>query len=293
MSLEIKEILKVAEARLSGAGCSEAKLDAEELLCFLMKFDRTRLFMHWGRELDEKLCEAYFRLLDRRAAREPLHYIIGRRAFMGLDFAVDGRVLIPRRDTECLVEAVLAHTEREKSPARWRALEIGAGSGAIAVSLCRNRADLKMKATDISSAALALARKNAAALGVADRIRFVESDVFDGLRSGLGGAKYHLIVSNPPYIPSGALPGLEPEISEHEPAEALDGGADGLRFYRRILERAHLFLRKGGAIFLEIGFDQAEAVTGLIKETGRYGAPAVLKDLSGNDRVVSAVIAGS
>jgi release factor glutamine methyltransferase len=291
MGLETKEILQIAEARLADAGCAEAKIDAEELLCFLLKFDKTQLFMHWGKELDEKLCEAYFRLLDVRAARKPLHYIIGKRAFMGFDFAVDESVLIPRSDTECLAEAVLAHMEREKRPARgWRALEIGVGSGAISVSLCKNRADLKVKATDISAAALATARKNAAALGVADRMRFAESDVFAGLRAGFGGVKYHVVVSNPPYIPSGVLPTLAPEISEYEPAEALDGGADGLDVYRRILEGAHLFLRKGGVLFLEIGFDQAAAVTDLIQETGRYDAPAVLKDLAGNDRIVSAAL---
>jgi release factor glutamine methyltransferase len=289
MSLEIKELLRVAEARLAGAGCEEAKVDAEELLCFLLKLDKTQLFISRSKAPDEKLCEAYFELLDLRAARKPLHYIIGRRAFMGFDFAVDERVLIPRRDTEILAEALLAYMEREKSPSGgWRALEIGVGSGAIAVSLCRNRPDLRMKATDISPAALAVARKNAAALGVRDRIRFAESDIFDGLRSGFGGAKYHILLSNPPYIASDVLKTLAPEIREHEPAEALDGGADGLSAYRRILEKAHLYLKKDGALFLEIGFDQAEAVTNLIEETGRYGAPAIRKDLSGNDRVVYA-----
>jgi release factor glutamine methyltransferase len=208
---------------------------------------------------------------------------------MGLDFAVDERVLIPRQDTEILAEALLAYMKREKSPSRsWRVLEIGVGSGAIAVSLCKNRADLRMKATDISRAALAVARKNAAALAVSDRIRFVESDMFDRLRAGFGGAKYHIIVSNPPYIASGALQNLAPEIRDYEPAEALDGGADGLAAHRRILEKAHLYLKKKGALFLEIGFDQAEAVTELIKETGRYDAPALHKDLSGNDRVLCA-----
>jgi release factor glutamine methyltransferase len=289
MGVEIKELLRVAEARLASAGCAEAKLDAEELLCFLLKFDKTRLFVHWSDEPDEKLCEAYFRLLDCRAARKPLHYIIGRRAFMGFDFAVNEHVLIPRPDTECLVETVLAHMKREKRPSRgWRALEIGVGSGAIAVSLCKNETDLKMKAADISPEALAVARKNAMDLGVADRIRFAESDVFDGLRLGLGGAKYHIIVSNPPYIPRDTLPTLAPEIRDYEPAKALDGGADGLEIHRRILEKAHLFLRKGGVLFLEIGFDQAEAVTGLIEKTGRYDAPAIFKDLSGNDRVLFA-----
>jgi release factor glutamine methyltransferase len=289
MGLEIKELLRVAEARLADAGCEEAKADAEELLCFLMKLDKTQLFVNRSKEPDEKLCDAYFELLDVRASRKPLHYIIGRREFMGLDFAVDARVLIPRRDTECLVEAVLAYMEREKSPPHgWRALEIGVGSGAIAVSLCRHRADLRMKAVDISPAALDAARENAAALGVHGRIRFAESDMFDGLRTGFGGAKYHIIVSNPPYIPSDTLRTLAPEISEHEPAEALDGGADGLDAYRRLTEGAHLLLKKGGALFFEIGFDQAAAVTDLIEGTGRYAAPAIGKDLSGHDRIVFA-----
>jgi release factor glutamine methyltransferase len=289
MSLEIKELLRVAEARLSDAGCEEAKADAEELLCFLMKFDRTRLFMYWSKEPDEKLCEAYFDLLDIRASRKPLHYIIGRRAFMGFDFAVDERVLIPRRDTEVLAESVLAYMEREKTPPRgFRALEIGVGSGAIAVSLCKHRADLRVKATDISPEALAVARENAAALGVQSRVRFAKSDLFDALRSGICGAKYHIIVSNTPYIPRDALRTLPPEIREYEPATALDGGADGLDFYRRLTEKAHLYLTKKGALFLEIGYDQADAVTGLIKGTERYEAPAVFKDLSGLDRVVFA-----
>jgi release factor glutamine methyltransferase len=289
MGLEIKELLRVAEARLSDAGCEEVKADAEELLCFLMKFDRTQLFINRSKELNEKSCEAYFRLLDIRASRRPLHYIIGSREFMGLNFAVDESVLIPRQDTESLVEAVLAYMEREKSPpGAWRALEIGVGSGAIAVSLCKNRPDLKMKAVDISPAALAVARKNAAALGAAGRIKFVESDIFSGLRSGFGGAKYHIIVSNPPYIPSGALPSLAPEISEYEPRAALDGGEDGLDAYRRITEKAQFYLKERGALFFEIGFDQAEAVTDLIQQTGHYEAPEVFKDLSGNDRVVYA-----
>ncbi|MDR1247381.1 MAG: peptide chain release factor N(5)-glutamine methyltransferase [Clostridiales Family XIII bacterium] len=290
MSLEIKEILQVAEARLKGAGCEEAKTDAEELLCFLMKFDKNQLFMNWGRELDEKLCDAYFELLDVRASRRPLHYIIGRREFMGFDFAVNENVLIPRQDTEILVETVLAHMTREKTPTGgWRALEIGVGSGAVSVSLCKNKSDLKMKATDISPAALAVAKKNAVALAVADRIRFAVSDMFGSLRSGLGGAKYHVIVSNPPYIPEDVLPTLQPEISEYEPAVALCGGAGGLDAYRRILEKAHLYMKKRGTLFLEIGFDQADAVTGLIKETKRYETPEVYKDLSGNDRVVRAI----
>jgi release factor glutamine methyltransferase len=145
-----------------------------------------------------------------------------------------------------------------------------------------------MKAADISQGALAVAKKNASALGVADRLGFVESDIFDGLRSGPFGAKYHIIASNPPYIPHDVLPTLAPEISEYEPAIALDGGADGLDAYRRILEKAHLYMKKQGVLFFEIGFDQAESVAELIKKTGRCKAPEVFKDLSGNDRVIRA-----
>jgi release factor glutamine methyltransferase len=289
MSLEIKELLTMAEARLTGAGCEEAKADAEELLRFLMKFDRTQLFMNWSKAADEKLCDAYFELLDIRASRKPLHYIIGSREFMGYSFAVDENVLIPRQDTETLVEKILEHMESEKTPAGgWRALEIGVGSGAVAVSLCKKRTDLKMKASDISATALAVAKKNASALGVANRIRFVESDMFAKFREGPGGAKYHVIASNPPYIRSGELPDLAPEISGHEPVIALDGGADGLDAYRRIVGKARSYLKNRGALFLEIGGDQAGAVTALITETGRYDAPEVFKDLSGNDRVVRA-----
>jgi release factor glutamine methyltransferase len=289
MSLEIKDILRVAEARLNDAGCEEAKADAEELLCFLMKFDKGGLFVNWGKDIDEKLCEAYFELLDIRASRKPLHYIIGRREFMGHSFEVDERVLIPRQDTEILTETILSYMEREKKPAGgWRALEIGVGSGAVSVSLCKARSDLRMKAADISPEALAVAKKNASALGVADRLGFVKSDIFDGLRSGLFGVKYHIIASNPPYIPHDVLPTLAPEISEYEPAIALDGGADGLDAYRRILEKAHIYLKKQGVLFFEIGFDQAESVVRLIEKTGRYKAPEVYKDLSGNDRVIRA-----
>jgi release factor glutamine methyltransferase len=291
MSLEIKEILKTAQARLSDAGCEEAKTDAEELLCFLMKFDKTQLFVNWGKELDEKSCEAYFELLDIRASRKPLHYITGSREFMGYRFAVNASVLIPRQDTEILVEAILAHMQREKTPpGGFRALEIGVGSGAVAVSLCKERPDLKMKGTDISPEALAVAKINASALGVSDRIRFAESDIFDGIRSGFGSAKYHIIVSNPPYIPRGVLPTLAPEIRGYEPAIALDGGEDGLDAYRRLLENAHLYLKKRGALFFEIGFDRAEAVACLIKETGRYNAPEIFKDLSKNDRIIHTTI---
>jgi release factor glutamine methyltransferase len=289
MSLEIKEILKVAEARLTEAGCEEGKTDAEALLRFLMKFDRTSLFMNWSTILNEKSCDAYFDLVDQRAARKPLQYIVGTQEFMGFSFAVDERVLIPRQDTETLAEAVLAYLRGARRPSNgWRGLDLCTGSGALAVSLCRQWRDLRMTATDVSEGALDAARQNAAAAGVGRRIQFVRSDLFAALRSGFGGRKYHFIVSNPPYVRSGEIPDLQPEIRDHEPRAALDGGPDGLNFYKRMASQAHVYLKKEGVVFLEIGWDQAEAVSRLLARTGKYESPDILRDLAGRDRVLAA-----
>jgi release factor glutamine methyltransferase len=288
MGLEIKEILKIAEARLTEAGCDEARLDAEALLCFLLRLDRGALFMRWSDTLGDKGCEAYFGLVDERAGRKPLQYITGERDFMGVRLAADRRALIPRRETEALAEAATEHMRAGRQPVGgWRALDLCTGGGALAISICAANASVRMTASDISGDALALARENAASNRLQGRIKFVRSDMFDGLRAGLGSAGFDLIVSNPPYIRSGDIQGLQPEISLHEPALALDGGEDGLDAYRRIAGRAHAYLRKKGRVFLEIGHDQAEAVTELLLREGSYGPPTVTKDLGGNDRVVA------
>jgi release factor glutamine methyltransferase len=294
MSLEIKEILRIAESRLGEAGCGEARLDADELLCFLLRLDRGKLFMKWNDVLNDKLCEAYFDLVDLRAGRKPLHYITGSREFMGIDFAVDERVLIPRQDTEILVEAVLDYIRAERPAGRrLRLLDIGAGSGAIAVSLCKYNDDIRAVATDISQDALAVAKKNAAAAGTAGAIKFVRSDIFEGLKRSSSLFGFDIIVSNPPYIRSETLRELEPEIRDHEPAAALDGGPDGLDAYRRIIAGAGGRLKKDGALFLEIGFDQAEDVSALLNDEGRFEAPSIFKDLAGSDRVVFAKVTKS
>ncbi|MDR1136438.1 MAG: peptide chain release factor N(5)-glutamine methyltransferase [Clostridiales Family XIII bacterium] len=289
MSLEVKEILKIAEARLFEAGCDESKLHAEELLCFLMEFEKSKLFFRWNDVLSEKSCEAYFDLVDIRASRKPLQYITGVQEFMGIGFEVDERVLIPRFDTETLVTAVLDFMKNEKTPAGgWKALEIGTGSGAIAVSLCKNSDDVKVTATDISADAISAAKKNAASAGVSGRIKFIESDMFSAFKPGITGAKFNIIISNPPYIRSGDIEKLQPEIREHEPVLALDGGEDGLRAYRSISESAHLYLKKKGVIFLEIGYDQAEAVGSLPGITEHFTDVRIFKDLGECDRVFAA-----
>ena len=289
MSLVIKEIIDIAETRLRKAGCTEARHDAEELMRHILNYDRSRLFMNLATELNEKNCEAYFDLVDLRASRKPLQYIIGSAEFMGVKIKVDERVLIPRQETETLVAVVLKYMSSLGTPfGGWRVLDIGVGSGAIAVSLCARNKDVRVVAGDISEDALVLAKKNAALAGVTSKIRFINSDLFGNIDIQSGRRQFHIIVSNPPYIKRRLIPLLQKEISGFEPVVALDGGYDGLDFYRAIAADAYKYLRKKGRLFLEIGYDQAENVTEIFKTADFYEDMRIFKDLGGNDRVFTA-----
>lgn len=282
MSLLVKDILKIGDQRLIQAGISDHKQDSEELFCFCCHTERKSLFMDWAKEIDDHQCERYFSLLDIRCAGQPLQYITGHQEFMGLDFAVNEHVLIPRMDTEVLVERALALIGEGGRKIR-RVLDLCTGSGAIAVSLAKlSAADLT--ASDISGEALETARKNAAENQA--KVSFICGDLFSPFRKKLGRTRFDLIVSNPPYIPTAVIQELQTEVRDHEPHLALDGGADGLSFYRRIIEEAPDFLRKRGILLLEIGFDQAEAVTELAHARGCYQEAQVVQDLAGLDRVV-------
>lgn len=291
MSIKLKEILVVGENRLKNAGVSDAKVDSELLLMHVLHYDKRKMFMNWSRLLEEDDCMDYFDLLDRRSAGEPTQYIIGDQEFMGINFMVDKRVLIPRQDTEILVEQVLEYSKSKRGS--LKVLDLCTGSGAIAISLAVKNSQLKITASDISEEALDVATSNAAAADVLKRIDFAQSNLFAGFKSGFRGAKFDIIVSNPPYIKSAVLPTLQREIYEHEPMLALDGGPDGLDCYRRIVEDAPKYLRKEGVLFLEIGHDQAEYLRQLIEVSGKYKAEIeVIKDLAGQDRVVIARING-
>jgi release factor glutamine methyltransferase len=291
MSLIMKELLQIGEAALSKAGCMDPRIDAELLMMFLLKMDKRQLFIKSPNVLDEKTCEAYFRLVDVRAGGTPVQYITGEQEFMGISFKVNKDVLIPRQDTETLVEeaihAVKDLTARKKAPrGDWLALDLCCGCGAIGISLCKLVKDMKVTATDISGKALDVAAENARNAGVARLIRFVEGDLFSPLRKGIGGTKFHMILSNPPYIRRDFIPALQREIVEHEPLLALDGGEDGLDFYRRITAEAPTYLRPEGLLFLETGYDQGEAVCALAGDMGLFEDISVIKDLAGHDRVV-------
>lgn len=294
MSLIIKELLSIAEARLSDAGCMDSKVDARILLCNLLRKDKIFLFTHMGEPLDDHRCELYFDLIDVRASRKPLQYILESQDFMGLRFKVNEHVLIPRQDTETLVEHALDYLKKTKPPmGGFDVLDLCCGSGAISVSLAYYLEKIKIKvvATDLSAEALAVAKENAAGYKPSKSIQFLQGNLFEPFpkdKKGRAKKQFDLIISNPPYIRSDVIPTLQAEVAEFEPRMALDGGTDGLDLYRKIAMEAPAYLKKSGVLMLEIGCDQGEGVTALLKANPFFGAVRIEKDLAGLDRVVIA-----
>ena len=298
MSLPIKELINIGTKQLRDAGVADAEIDAKELYCFMQHMDRTALMLRWQEVLQDNQCEAYFDLIERRASRVPLQHITGRQEFMGLPFEVNEKVLIPRQDTETMVEDALELME--KGTLRGQeytdglkkggdVLDLCCGSGAIGISIAKLAKGAHVTCADLSNEALEVAKRNAR-LNDCKSVKFTESDMFDAFCGKLGKKKFNLIISNPPYIPPSVIEELEPEVRDHEPMMALDGGQDGLDFYRIIAEQAPEHLKKGGVLMLEIGFDQKEAVKGLLQETGRFEKIIGLTDLTGKDRIICAVL---
>ena len=272
--MTIREALRAATARLEQADVPDADVDASYLLASVLKEDTLAMRINGHRALTEEQEKAFDALCDRRAAREPLQYILGETEFMGLTFHVEPGVLIPRADTEILVEKALAWMKPGA-----RVLDIGTGSGAIAVSLAKLGRQAQVTAVDVSDRALEIARRNAERNGAA--VEFVKSDCFSALKD----RKYDMIVSNPPYISEDEMRGLMPEVTR-EPELALFGGADGLDFYRRISREASEYLNEGGCLLFEIGWLQKDAVSALVK--AHIGEPFALRDYGQNWRVVGA-----
>ena len=296
----VRELAAKGVDRLRRAGVESPRLDAGLLLAKVL--DKDRHFLHVNPDYcpDVGVEAEYYALLNRRAAGEPLQYLTGIQEFMGLVFTVNPSVLIPRSDTETLVEEVLDRlkgyrgmgvSETPETPGsgmdgdRVLGLDLGTGSGAIAVSLACYFAGLYVKAVDISPEALRVAQKNAVRHGVADRIDFLRGDLFSPFEGT--GQKFDLIVSNPPYISGKEMRELQREVL-HEPQSALYGGSDGLCFYKKIVAGAPEFLKRGGLLAVEIGYDQAAAVIDLLNQTGVFKYTEVVKDLAGRCRVVLA-----
>lgn len=279
--------LQLGAARLAQAGVDSARLDSEVLLRQVLALAQGEFYLRLGDRLSSRDQQRFQQLLERRAAREPLAYIIGHKEFWSLDFIVMPAVLIPRPETELLVELAVAYAREYRHPRPIKILDIGTGSGAIAVSLAACLPASEVWATDISSAALRIAEANAKRYGVEKRMRFFRGDLYDALDQA--GARFDLIIANPPYIRRMKLNALAPEIRDWEPAEALDGGIDGLDYYPRTIGAAPAHLVEGGRVLLEIGSDLAEAVVGLFAGAGSYLPASVHRDYAGQDRVVTAV----
>ncbi len=286
--MTLGQLLAEGTARLESAGIAEAALDARYLL--LEAFDLSAgsfLLRRMDEIRDEDARNRYEEMLLQRCGRIPLQYILGSQMFMGLEFFVDERVLIPRQDTEDLVELVLKeHLEKEK-----KILDMCTGSGCIAISLAKFGGYSQVTAVDISEGALEVTGENARRLIPAVSFDRIQSNLYENEEEIRKKAPegYDVIVSNPPYIPTKVIEGLQPEVRDFEPKLALDGTADGLHFYRILARESGRFLKKGGSLYLEIGHDQGEAVSGLLKEAG-YTKIRVVKDTPGLDRIVTAII---
>ena len=267
-----REGLAAGEKILGKAGIADAKTDIWLLMEMACKIDRNFYYMHMMEDMTEEQAKQYQLLIKKRAERVPLQYITGEQEFMGLTFTVNSSVLIPRQDTETLVEEAL-----KAAKPGMNILDMCTGSGCVLISILKN-VDAKGIGYDISKQALNVAKENAKRNHVV--CEFERSDLFENV-----DGTYDIIVSNPPYIPTEVIHTLMPEVKEFEPMEALDGMEDGLHFYRRIVREAKEHLAKGGYLMLEIGHDQGASVSEML-EYGGYTEVRVIKDLARNDRVV-------
>lgn len=276
MEVLVRDIINKAQNTLEAAGIADSQVDSWLLAEFVFGITRAKYYANMQMTVDGKSAEKYNELVNQRAGHIPLQHLVGTQEFMGLTFKVNENVLIPRQDTELLVENVadcLGNGERT-------VLDMCTGSGCIAVSIDRLSKDSKVTAVDISEKALEVAQENNRFNNA--NVTFIQSDLFTNVTG-----RYDIIVSNPPYIRTDEIPKLMEEVKSHEPVMALDGMEDGLYFYKKICNEASDYLNDNGKIFFEIGYDQGDDVSEILRQN-RFCNIEVLKDLSGNDRVVIA-----
>jgi release factor glutamine methyltransferase len=288
VDMKVLELLNWSTNFLGDYQIENPRLNAELLLARSLNLSREGLYMNLQDQLKEEEKEALERLIQRRISGEPLQYILEYQEFWSMGLKVDTRVLIPRPETELLVEQsllILSETRFKRTPF---VLEIGTGSGAIAMAIAKERKDAFLVATDLSRDALLLAKENARSVGVQHQIEFVNGDLFEPFRVLKKKGPFDLILSNPPYINRHEIRTLAKEVKDYEPIMALDGGEDGLEFYRRIVSQAHLYLRREGWLLVEVGQGQSLRVSKLMEEGGHFLNPECVPDLSGIERVLKA-----
>jgi release factor glutamine methyltransferase len=277
----IAEALKEAGERLRAASVPNDLLDAQTLLAEALCKDRTYLIINFNQQLSEGILSAFRAMIDRRAAGEPLQYITGRQEFFGLDFEVTPDVLIPRPETELIVEEAIRIVQQE-GVSRPVIVDVGAGSGCIAVALARELGDARLVASDVSEAALRVARRNAARHGVGGRVDFVAADLLDAFAEEEFA---DFVLSNPPYVSEEEMPSLQREVRDWEPRLALTDSNDGLSLYRSLLNGAPSRLKPGGHLICEMGYTQSEKISGMI-DRRVWAAPRLLDDLQGIPRII-------
>jgi release factor glutamine methyltransferase len=293
--LDVRAALREGIARLRAAHVPSHTLATELLLLHALGRDRTWLYTHPEAPLDLADAEKYFALIERRAAGEPTQYLTGKQEFWGLEFEVTPAVLIPRPETEHLMEVALArlgprgfilHLNSGLPREKLRVADVGTGSGCLAVALAGELPHAEVFAMDISGAALEVARRNATRHHVADRIHFLQADLLEALKQE--AQSFDLIVSNPPYVARKDAPQLQREVRDHEPQAALFGGPSGVEIYARLIEEAGKLLRPGGILVLELGYNSAEHVRAILKEQKCWTNVTFTNDLAGIPRVTAA-----
>ena len=285
----IRNILKWAIATLKESDIEFPEINADTLLCFVLSCDRTKLYTNPDKNISDADISKYKELICKRTNHVPLQYITHHVEFMSLDLVVDERVLIPRPETEILVETVLNKTHnKQHSNKKVTIIDIGTGSGNIAVSLAKNLRNAEIYASDISQEALALAKENAQRHDVSDNIHLLHGDLFSAFISYAEKEHVDFIVSNPPYVSESEWKNLEPELRDHEPREALVAGKDGLCFYRQIIKGAADWLMPDGYLIIEIGETQADTIIKIMKNEMHYKEIEMIKDLQGKERIISA-----
>lgn len=283
----IAQAITEAARRLQTAGVADDRLTANSLLCHLLSIDRTRLLTKSNEMLSQAQYQAFLGLVERRAAGEPLQYITGHQEFYGLDFKVTYDVLIPRPETEFLVEQIIVRAKAITGGQEIFIADIGTGSGCIAVTLAKHIEKARVIATDISPATLALARENAERNGVESRIEFLAGDLLEPLRVRGLERVLDFLASNPPYVAMKYAATLQREVRDWEPHTALFAGEDGLEFYRRLLKEGSDFVKPGGYLVREIGFTQLDAIKHMIAVTNVWQLEEVTIDLQGIPRTLT------
>jgi release factor glutamine methyltransferase len=284
VTVTVAEAINKAANLLSTAGITNARLDVEVLLSHIIEKDRVWLITHRDAVIDADDERNFADAIERRARREPLQHIIGNQEFWGLEFKVSADVLIPRPESEFIVEAALAIVQDRNAPVRI--IDLCTGSGCLAVSLAKELPAARVIATDASEKALAVARENTRDHGVSERIRFLLGDLFEPLEELDIRGRIDIIVSNPPYIQECDLAALQPEVRDYEPEIALVAGPKGTEVAVRVISDAPPYLKQNGALIMEMGLGQSGQLVRAVQATNAYGKPDIVKDLAGIGRVI-------